>query len=145
MKAWVLSLAMIVYLPVGAWCAASAPPDSQAPHAVEAVTDPFSWDFGSAKAGDVLEHEFVLVNKGTKDLAVKDTTTSCGCTVSAIGKKHLKPGESAALSVRFDTKGYSGDTKQFVYVNTDDLDEPVIRFTVRARIVQTPAKQEGAR
>jgi hypothetical protein len=135
MKQILLSLAAIICMPLCAWCAAALPPAHETPQTNTTVQeDPRAWDFGSARAGEVLEHEFVLTNNSGQDLVIKDTTTSCGCTASGIKKKHLKPGESTTVSVKFDTKGYSGDSKQFVYVNTDNIDEPVIRFTVRAHI-----------
>lgn len=134
MKVFVLSVMALLCMRTLAWCAASVPPSPGAERAAEAVTDPYVWDFGTAKAGDVLEHEFTFTNSFGKDMRIKETTTSCGCTVSEIKKKDLKPGESTVLSVRFDTKGYSGDTRQFVYVNTDNADESVIRFTIRGNI-----------
>lgn len=133
MKVFIL-FAMVLCIRTLAWCAASVPPSPGAERAAEAVTDPYVWDFGTAKAGDVLEHQFMFTNSFGKDMRIKETTTSCGCTVSEIKKKDLKPGESTVLSVRFNTKGYSGDTRQFVYVNTDNADEPVIRFTIRGNI-----------
>ena len=105
----------------------------QDPQANASVQDPHVWDFGAVKAGAVLEHAFVLTNDSAKDLVIKDTTTSCGCTVSEIKKKQLKPGESTTISIKLDTKGYTGDVQQFVYVNTDSMDKPIIRFTVKAR------------
>lgn len=96
---------------------------------------PDFWDFGDVKAGSVLEHEFVITNDSVKDLAIKDTTTSCGCTVSEIKNKLLKPGESTTVSIKLDTKGYTADVQQFVYVNTDSMDKPIIRFTVKAKVL----------
>jgi hypothetical protein len=94
-----------------------------------------SWDFGDVSAGSVLTHEFVIVNDSEKDLAIKDTTTSCGCTVSEINNKLLKPGESTIVSIKLDTKGYTGSVQQFVYVNTDSMDKPIIRLTVKAKVL----------
>jgi len=123
----------IVCTPLCAWSAAAAPVQETLANA--SAQDPNMWDFGSAKTGAVLEHTFVLVNDSALDLKIKDTTTSCGCTVSEIKKKQLKPGESTTISIKLDTKGYLGPVKQFVYVNTDSLEKPIIRFSVKANAV----------
>jgi hypothetical protein len=99
------------------------------------TAQPDRWDFGDVKTGSILEHEFVITNDSAKDLAIKDTTTSCGCTVSEIKNKLLKPGESTTVLIKLDTKGYTGDLQQFVYVNTDSMDRPIIRLTVKAKVL----------
>jgi hypothetical protein len=94
------------------------------------------WDFGRVKQGVVLKHIFILSNDSGQDLIIKDVTTSCGCTVSKVKKKALKPKESTDIEVSFNTKGYFGKTRQFVYVATDNIEVPVIRFIVEAEIVK---------
>lgn len=98
--------------------------------------DPFLWDFGTVKEGALLEHAFTLKNASTKTINIKDISTSCGCTVSQAKKKELLPGESTRISVKFNSKGYLGQTSQFIYVNTDNLDNPVVRFIIKADVVK---------
>jgi hypothetical protein len=98
------------------------------------ATDPYTWDFGQVKQGEVLEHEFSFKNQTSKILNIKSVNTSCGCTVSQVKKNTLQPGESTSLGVKFNTTGYSGLTQQFVYVNTDNLDNPIIRFIIKAQV-----------
>ncbi len=93
-------------------------------------------DFGLVKAGEVVKHSFVIKNDSAKVLNIKDVGTSCGCTVSEIKNKTLKPGESTLLEVKFDSKGYSGPVQQFIYLSTDSLDEPLIRFIIRAQVLK---------
>ncbi|MFH0935423.1 MAG: DUF1573 domain-containing protein [Candidatus Omnitrophota bacterium] len=93
-----------------------------------------SWHFGRVKEGEVLEHKFEFRNKTKRPLKIEDVFTSCGCTVSEVKKKKLSPGESTQISVKFKTKGYSGPTKQFVYIKTDDLAEPLVSFIIEAEI-----------
>ena len=56
-------------------------------------SDPYAWDFGRVKAGDVLKHEFIFKNDSKKTLTIKDVNTSCGCTVSEIKDKSLLPAQ----------------------------------------------------
>lgn len=98
--------------------------------------DPYIKDFGFIKSGEVVVHSFLIKNDSQKVLNIKDVTTSCGCAVSEVKKRVLNPGESTSLDVKFDSKGYSGVVQQFVYVNTDRLDDSLIRFIIKANVTQ---------
>lgn len=102
------------------------------------TADPYTWDFGRVSEGQIAKHTFSLKNESGKILTIKNVHTSCGCTASEIKKKALKPGESAEILVSFNSKGYSGEVKQFIYVNTGDIDNPVIRFIIKAEVVPSP-------
>jgi hypothetical protein len=105
--------------------------------ASEAQTqDPYSWDFGQVEKGALLKHVFELKNESQRTLNIKEVTTSCGCTVSKVRKKTLLPKETTFIEVSFNTRGYSGPTQQYIYVNTDDLDNPFIRFIIKADLVK---------
>jgi len=101
-----------------------------------AASDPYVWDFGQAKEGTVLKHDFILHNRSSRALKVKDITTSCGCAASRAKKNLIPPGESTPISVTFNTRGYSGATEQFIYVHTDSLDNPILKFIIKADIVK---------
>jgi uncharacterized cupredoxin-like copper-binding protein len=98
------------------------------------VDQQFVWDFGKVQEKTTSLHEFIFKNQGTKRLFIKEITTSCGCTVSSVKKKDLAPGEETAITVKFDSKGYNGATKQFIYVHTDDPANPVVRFVIKADV-----------
>lgn len=94
-----------------------------------------TWDFGSVKEGEVLQYEFSIDNKSaSRSLKILAVNTSCGCTASQAKSNILAPGESTTLSVRFETKGYAGPVKQYVYVHTDDPEENIRRFTIKANV-----------
>ncbi|MDP3732813.1 MAG: DUF1573 domain-containing protein [Candidatus Omnitrophota bacterium] len=97
--------------------------------------DPYSWNFGQVKEGEVLRHAFVLKNESEKTLTIKDVNTSCGCTTSKVEKKILLPAETTDIEVQFNSKGYSGLAQQYVYVHTDSLDNSIIRFIIKAEVV----------
>ena len=100
------------------------------------TTDPYAWDFGQVKEGEVLKHDFILKNESEKTLTIKEVNTSCGCTASKVEKKVLLPGESTEIEVQFNSKGYSGLTQQYVYVHTDSLDKPIIKFIIKAVVLK---------
>jgi Protein of unknown function (DUF1573) len=101
-----------------------------------ALNELYLWDFGRVKEGVELRHDFTLKNDFGKVLNIKGVNTSCGCTGSKADKNKLQPGESARIEVHFKTKGYSGAVQQFVYVNTDNTDNPILRFTIKAEVVK---------
>jgi len=100
------------------------------------MIDPFTLDFGKVSEGQVLKHSFTLKNDSKETLNIKDMHTSCGCAASKVAKKTLAPGESTSIEVSFKTKGYKGLVSQFIYVNTDSADKPLIRFTIKAEILK---------
>lgn len=94
------------------------------------------WDFGLVKEGLILKHTFTLKNYSAKILNIKNVNTSCGCTVSKVDKKKLSIGEEALIEVQFHSKGYSGNVQQFVYVQTDSIDNPTLRFIIKAEVTK---------
>jgi len=107
-----------------------------APAAADALAVPCLWDFGQIKQGEIVAHDFTLNNDSEKVLNIKNTNTSCGCTVSEVSKKVLSPGESTKISVKFNSKKYNGPVQQFVYVNTDKELDPIIRLTIKADVIK---------
>lgn len=96
--------------------------------------DAYTWDFGRVEEGAVLKHTFTFKNDSERVINIKDVHTSCGCTASSVTKKSLSPGESTSIEVRFNTAGYSGPVQQYIYVHTDNLDSPVTRYIIKAKI-----------
>lgn len=99
------------------------------------------WDFGKIPSNTKVEHVFTFRNDGKDKLTIKNVTTSCGCTASDIDKKELAPGEETGIKVSFNSSAYRGQIKQFVYVATDNLAEPLVKFTIVADV--QPAGQSG--
>lgn len=113
--------------------AAVKPTDEQ-----EAINrgDPYTWDFGQVKEGELQKHTFILKNESEKTLNIQNVNTSCGCMVSKVENNTVAPGEEIPVAVTFNSKGYSGAVQQFVYVHTDNVDNQVIRFTIKAEVIK---------
>ena len=84
----------------------------------------------------VVKHEFIFKNETNKILNIENIHASCGCTEAEAKKRSLAPQESTAIVVNFNSKGYRGPVTQFIYVNTDDLDFSIIKFTIKALVVK---------
>jgi len=98
--------------------------------------DPYLWDFGKVKQAAVLKHTFQLKNTGKDTLIINNVRPSCGCTGTLVSSREIPPGGSSEIEVTFNTKGYSGEAKQYVYVHTDSPITPIIRLTVKAKIIK---------
>jgi hypothetical protein len=99
----------------------------------EAVS-PAVWDFGEVREGATLTHVFILRNEGSARMRITGTHSSCGCTVPRIGKSSLAAGEETEIEVKFESAGYRGPVSQFVYVNTDNAENPVLKYVIKADV-----------
>jgi hypothetical protein len=103
------------------------------------VLDRDTWDFGRVKQGETLNHEFVFRNSGKAVLNINNVETSCGCTAALVTENKLEPGKQGRLKVSFSTTGYGGQVTKYVYLDSDDPDQPRIQLTITAE-VETPAQ-----
>jgi hypothetical protein len=99
-------------------------------------SDIYSYDFGQVKEGEILKHNFVFKNKSQNPLTIKKLDTSCGCTGSRAEKMILLPQEETLIEVQLNTKGYKGKTQQYIYVETDNLDNPLTKYIIEAEVVK---------
>jgi hypothetical protein len=78
-------------------------------------------DFGKIKSGDLVTYEFKFTNTGKSPLIVKDAIASCGCTKPEWPHTPIKPGESAAIKVTFNSLGKMGlqDKQVTITANTN--------------------------
>lgn len=98
--------------------------------------DANTWDFGTLKEGTQAKHTFILTNETKKPLNITSVNTSCGCTVSEADKRLLAPGESTQITATFNSKGYSGTVRQYIYIGTDNPQEAIIKFVITAEVIE---------
>jgi hypothetical protein len=98
-------------------------------------TDSYTWDFGEVPRGEIVSHDFIFGNETQEVLNIKEVTTSCGCMASEVRQKTLLPDEETVVEATFDSKGYTGQVRQFIYVHTDSLDRPIVKFVIKADVV----------
>lgn len=101
---------------------------------------PKSHDFGTADFGKVLTFNFQLKNQGNEILEIKRVATSCACTTAKISKEKINSGETAELSVSYDTaamgSGPHGKGKQerIIYVKSNDPISPQVEVIIYAYV-----------
>ena len=90
-------------------------------------------DFGRLSQGESIAYSFKFANTGNADLLISKCEATCGCTVADYPKNPIKPGETAYITVTFNSSGKHGLEEQFVEVmaNTQpSKNQLVIRATV---------------
>jgi len=103
-----------------------------------AVFKETTYDFGKVKQGEVLTHEFVFKNAGPDALVVERVETSCGCTAALASEKEIGPGKEGKIKVSMDTHGYASRMTRFIYVITNDPDNPRRELSLSADITIPP-------
>lgn len=67
-----------------------------------------SFDFGTIKEGEIVEHTFMFKNIGEAPLIISNASASCGCTVPVWPKEPIAVGEEGKIQVRFNSKNKPG-------------------------------------
>lgn len=112
----------------------------QAPHGPRLSVEPASFDFGKALPNRTLEKEFNLRNFGDEELVIEKVTTSCGCTVTQLDTKLLKPGASTPLRVKLETRSAQGRILKSVAIRSNDATKSVFELKLEATVVPEKAR-----
>ncbi len=76
------------------------------------------FNFGEIKQGEKATHEFKFKNNGKRDLIIRKTKTSCGCTAIET-KKVIKPGETSTIKTVFNSAHKSGKQNKSITLITN--------------------------
>lgn len=108
--------------------------DEQKAKAPRLSFDKVSHDFGRISENSKVSVDFAYTNTGKSPLNIRDTRTNCGCTVSALSKEDLKPGETGKLSVTFDPKGRRGTQQKTISIFSNDPTASAQTLTLKAYV-----------
>lgn len=116
-------------------------------YAQEIKVDKQTHEYGTIKNGADGNCYFEITNTGTEPLIITGAKGSCGCTVPEWPKTPIKPGESAVIKVKYDTKR-PGAINKSVTVTSDATNEPtkILRIKGNVEVVEgtgAPVKTEG--
>lgn len=92
------------------------------------------FSYGSVPQGTLVKHDFIVKNTGTMDLVIQKAVAGCGCTAALPPSGPITPGQSAPISVTFDTSGFEGDKEKTVQVFSNDIDNPQPTLTLKGHI-----------
>ncbi len=76
------------------------------------------FDFGTIKQGDKITREFKFKNNGKRDLIIRSSQSSCGCT-AVEAKKIIKPGETSSIKATFNSHGKMGKQNKSITLITN--------------------------
>jgi hypothetical protein len=82
------------------------------------------YDFGKAKSGDLVKHEFIFTNTGPTTLNVSNVQPSCGCTTAGEWTREVEPGKTGIIPIQFNSAGYNGNVLKTITVTTSDKIQP---------------------
>ncbi len=87
----------------------------------ELTVDVATLTFADTIEGLSVAHTFVLTNTGDQDTVIASAAPSCACTriVAELDAYRLFPGQSVALTARFDTVGSSGFVSKKLMVRSN--------------------------
>lgn len=93
------------------------PPETPSPDQLTSIQfHHTSHDFGRITEGTVANTEFKFTNTGKLPLLISKAEGSCGCTVPQWPRTPIQPGESAKITVAFDSHGKMGENEKTVTV-----------------------------
>lgn len=97
-------------------------------------------DFGDIHQGDKVQHVFTFKNTGTEPLVLTNVETTCGCTASNWPREPLAPGESADITVTFNSTGKMGLQNKNIRVRSNATNSVE---TVKIVTNVLPKQEEG--
>lgn len=112
------------------------------------AVSPATFDFGPINPNDPVTTTFAVSNQGSGALQIDSVTTSCGCTTAQISRQSIEPNSAADLSVTFDPQVHAGATGEFVryvYLRTNDPNNPEFEVEIRAEVVENSTSEEASR
>lgn len=104
------------------------------PAGPKVVLDSEAYDFGVMDEASEGSHDFLFTNEGTAPLTLDQGETTCGCTVSALEKSTIQPGESGKVTVTWRLKDKMGGFQQGVTITTNDPNWPQVGLSITGRV-----------
>ncbi|MEI7812997.1 MAG: DUF1573 domain-containing protein [Ignavibacteria bacterium] len=94
-----------------------------------------SYDFGNIRQNIFVEHDFVITNNGDALLIINEVKAPCDCTDAKTGTDTLIPGASTNINIKFNTIGREGHQQKYVYVYSNDKENPELRLSFTAEVI----------
>ena len=95
------------------------------------------YDYGTIEKGSEGKCAFAFKNTSDTPLILTNVAASCGCTVPSWPKNPIKPGESSAIEVKYNTNNIGHFTKR-ITVTTNKQETPII-LTITGKVVENQA------
>jgi len=100
-------------------------------HAPVAQVDQTEYDFGLMDPLTMGRHAFVITNAGSSPLKLQQGPTSCKCTLSNISRNALEPGDTATVTLEWNTGRKFPVYSHYATVYTNDPQHKTIELQVQ--------------
>jgi len=90
-------------------------------------------DFGTLEQGGDASTEFKFTNTGMEPLIISNARGSCGCTVPSWPRQPIKPGETSAIKVKYDSNRI-GPINKSVTITSNATNEPTKVIRIKGNI-----------
>jgi len=117
----------------GAEDAKPATPEEESGPPPKLEVPEMEFNAGDVIKGDVIEHEFILNNKGQGVLKVLRVQPTCGCTVTKYDNE-IAPGKSGKILASVKTENFSGNIAKTINVQTNDKELATFALTVKGNV-----------
>lgn len=113
---------------------------SDAPSGPRLVVRQEDYDFGKMETNHAGQHEFLVTNAGDQPLTLQQGKETCGCCTCVCETKlpeggKIPPHESAAVTLKWTIKRFTGAYHQSSTILTNDPRRPEIMLSVSGRLV----------
>ncbi len=93
-----------------------------------------TFNFGTVKEGEVVEHVFKFKNSGDYPIVLAQVSASCGCTTPTYTSTPEKPGEFGEIAVKFDSQGQVGQQQKIITI-ASNAEKPVTTVQLKGEVV----------
>lgn len=94
-------------------------------------------DYGTIKNGADGSCSFDFKNTGNQPLIISNAKGSCGCTVPSWPKEPINPGQTATITVKYDTKR-TGAINKSVTITSNAVNEPTKVLRIKGNVLPKP-------
>ena len=94
-------------------------------------------DYGTIKNGADGTCTFDFKNTGNQPLIISNAKGSCGCTVPSWPKEPINPGQTATITVKYDTKR-TGAINKSVTITSNAVNEPTKVIRIKGNVLPKP-------
>lgn len=93
-----------------------------------------SFNYGRIQQGEKAQHDFMIYNDGQHDLKIHSAKSTCGCIKTSLSKNIVLTGDSALISVEFDSFAKESSISKEAMIFINDPSQAEIILTVLAEV-----------
>src|ERR1700677_5062348 len=97
---------------------------SNSPDGPVIAFDSGSYNFGKVGAGEFVTHTYIVTNTGTGVLEITNVHPACGCTTAAPWTRHIAPGQTGSIPIKFNSTHYTGHVIKTIDVYSNARNQP---------------------